>query len=92
MEVPADAGIAVTKPAYICSHGCEYSEFEVEAGMSFATMDALMTQEILDSDLEHDHARESELARAHALGDLDCPWPWYADAPIEVAAPEIFNL
>lgn len=42
----------MSKPAYICSHGCEYSEFEAEAGMSFATMDALMEQEILDWDLE----------------------------------------
>lgn len=92
MEVFADAGSAVSKPAYICSHGCEYSEFEIEAGMTFATMDALMTQEILDYDLEHDRAREQELARIHALGDSECPWPWYADAPIEIAAPEIFNL
>ena len=82
----------MTKPAYVCSHGCEYSEFEIEAGMTFATMDALMAQEILDYDLEHDRAREQELARAHALEDSECSWPWYADAPIEVVAPEIIEL
>jgi hypothetical protein len=42
-------------------------------------------------ELEQDLKTETDLAVQHAYGELDCPWPWYADAPIEVQEPEVFS-
>ena len=42
-------------------------------------------------DLEQDQETEATLARQHAVSDLDCPWPWYADAPTEVQEPEVIE-
>ncbi len=43
----------------------------------------------LEWDREQDVEHEAELARAEAYGESDCPWPWYADPPIEVQEPVI---
>lgn len=42
-------------------------------------------------ELSEDLDTENDLARKHALGELECPWPWYADTPTEVQKPEIIH-
>lgn len=41
--------------------------------------------------LKEDQEHEARLAKAHAYGDLECPWPWYADKPYEVQEPEVIG-
>ena len=74
-----------------CSHGYLYSDLEMEMGMTFAAMEALQREEEEQYNLEHDQRQEEKLARQHVLGELDCPWPWYADAPFEVQEREIIQ-
>jgi hypothetical protein len=77
--------------AFVCSHGCAYTEEEMEMGMSFATLDAMMDAAQRDHDLTQDLATETELAREHVLDESDCPWPWYADAAYEIEEPEVIG-
>ena len=79
-------------PSFTCSHGCTYSEFELEMGMRWATVNYLMEQDQLRYNFERDQQTEQQLAREHVLGDLDCPWPWYADPPSDVQEPEVFEF
>jgi hypothetical protein len=74
-----------------CSHGHVYSDFEMEMGMTFAQADAMMEEQRLEYELDQDLKTERKLARKYVLGEADCPWPWYADAPIEVQKPEIIQ-
>lgn len=76
--------------SWTCSHGCHYSDEEMEIGVSFAYLDALMEAEERWYNLEKDLALEEKLARQHVLGELDCPWPWYADEPCIIQEPQIF--
>ena len=50
-----------------------------------------MAREERERNLELDLAREATLARLEALGEAKCPWPWYAEAAIEVCEPEVFG-
>lgn len=77
--------------AWACSRGYAYTEFELEAGMSFATMDYIMDRAESEHDLEQDLACEDRLARNHVNEDSDLPWPWYADEPCDVEEPEVIQ-
>lgn len=52
--------------SWTCSHGCSYSEAELECGFSFAYMDWVMEQERLEYEIESDLAHEALMARALA--------------------------
>jgi hypothetical protein len=82
----------VAQMSWTCSHGCTYSEEEMEMGMKMSTMHWLMAQDEARHHLEADQAREIELRRAHVAGEAECPWPWYADPPIEIQEPEVFDV
>lgn len=43
-------------------------------------------------ELEVDQERERVLARREVLGRGECPWPWYADAPLAIEEPEVFEV
>ncbi len=76
---------------FVCSHGYAYDAFECEMMMSYAGMDALMEREERRHNFEQDTEQEQLLARQHAFGEADCPWPWYADEPSETEQPEIIE-
>lgn len=46
----------------------------------------------LEHELEADKDNEVRLGRLHVLGELDCPWPWYAEDPWVVQDPEVFRV
>jgi hypothetical protein len=79
--------------SWTCSHGCTYSNEEMDMGMSFATMDWLMEQDIRQMELDADLRREEKLSKEYVLFLEDSPhWPWYADSPIEIQDPEIIYV
>lgn len=61
----------------------------MEMGMTQGTMDFLMEHQEREHNYAADTAHEEELARMHALGELECPWPWYAEEPVIEVEPEI---
>lgn len=76
---------------FVCSHGARYTAFECEMGMTFAAMEAEMVEQEAEWNFNSDINREVNLARRSVLGELDCPWPWYADDPTEVIEHEEFG-
>ncbi len=77
------------KVIWTCSHGRGMTAWEMEMGMTSAAMSALMEEQEREHYLEADKAEDAALGREHALGQLDCPWPWYAESPVEVMEPEV---
>lgn len=77
---------------FTCIGGHQFTAWECEMGMTQGTMDYLMELQELEHNFEADTAHEEELARCHVLGDLECPWPWYADAPSITQDPEVIVL
>jgi hypothetical protein len=65
---------------------------EMEMGMRISTLDWLAQQSQLEHELNADQALEAKMARAHALGEGECPWPDYADPAIEIQEPEIIHV
>jgi len=55
-----------------------------------ASLEAQCEQVEREYDLEQDIETEEQMAIAHAYGEGECPWPWYADDPIEVQRPQVF--
>lgn len=76
---------------FTCSHGCTFSEVELEMGMSFATMDFLMEQSLREHEFESDIFRERQLGIEFLDGLSEIPWPWYAEDQWEVQDPQIFG-
>ena len=42
-------------------------------------------------EIEQDIDHEQSLALQHVYGELDEPWPWYADEPCVVVKPQVFG-
>jgi hypothetical protein len=78
--------------SWTCSRGCYFTDMEAEMGMRMSTLDWLARQSQLEHDLNCDKDLEAKMARAHALGEGECPWPEYADAAIEIQEPEIIYV
>lgn len=77
---------------FTCIGGHQFTEAEMDMGMTFATMDYLMEQDRAASELAADLHREEELAKEHVLFLEDDPhWPWYADLPFIVEEPQVFG-
>lgn len=76
---------------WTCSHGCQYSDVEMEIGMKLSTLDWLMEQDRAEHELQADLDHEERLARDYVLGNTDVPWPWYADDPCCIEEPEIIE-
>jgi len=74
---------------WTCSRGQTYTEWEMELGMLEDTLFAQMEQGRLAHEENADLAHEHKLARAWLTGELQTPWPWYADIPYEIEMPEI---
>lgn len=85
--------VFLTEPSeevvFTCSGGHRFTALEAEMGMTQGTMDFLMEQQEREYNYAADTAREEELARMYALGQLECPWPWYADEPVVEVESEI---
>ena len=82
---------SLLEPVWVCSHGYAFTEFELECGMTFATMDWLMEKDRAEHELSEDRARERELALEFIAGQHEVPWPEYADRHWEVQEPEVFD-
>jgi hypothetical protein len=59
---------------------------DMEMRWAMSMCDGQQAEYELESDLEC----EEELAQKHAQGELDCPWPWYADDPTIEMEPQVF--
>ena len=56
-----------------------------------ADMVRLQALALADQEIQRDLDHETLLAREHVAGD-SMPWPWYADALVEVCEPEVLPL
>ena len=90
-KVPLPTQKVVLMIAFTCSHGAEYTEWDLELGMRQIDLDAIMEAKWRRYQLEQDLAHEEELARQHVYDELDCPWPWYANDPNVVIEPQVFG-
>ena len=63
----------------------------MELGMRQVDMDAEMARQEASWNFNSDTELETDLAHQHVSGELDCPWPWYADDPTEAVEREEFG-
>lgn len=61
-------------------------------GMTEEAMAADMADREAVWNFNNDTELEADLARQHAAGNFDCPWPWYADDSTEAIEHEVIDV